>query len=99
MQEAVFRIRHGRSICQEKWHVCPCPLARKSVHNSSNEPFFERRRDADSRSKTKLFLLETLLEMGADLIFRSCTESSESDGDSVGGGVSILTICASSTVS
>ena len=96
MDEAVLRGTE-HVPCQGKRHVC-LPSLCKSAHN--NDPFFEGRRDADSRSKTKLLLLETLLGMGADLIFRSCTASSESDdGVSGGGGVSILANSASSTVS
>ena len=87
-----------RSMCHAKGSGTSASLPCKSAHN--NDPFFEGRRDADSRSKTKLLLLETLLGMGADLIFRSCTASAESDGVSGGGGgVSILTNSASSTVS
>ena len=95
MEEAVLRIWYVACAMQEKRYVC-LPSLCKSAHN--NDPFFEGRRDADSRSKTKLLLLETLLGMGADLIFRSCTASSESDGVS-GGFVSILANSASSTVS
>ena len=95
MDEAVLRGTEHVPCQGKRGHVC-LPSLCKSAHN--NDPFFEGRRDADSRSKTKLLLLETLLGMGADLIFRSCTASAESDGVS-GGGVAILANSASSTVS